>query len=392
MTSARALGLTGLSALAAGCQLAPAKVWNLEQLHAPEGTPKRTGVLHSDFGYLLSNLFRNSHFGGERGQAERETPKAIEDPLGECLENVIELGECARDERVAGLQAASFGWLAVDCTYLLSRERCALELGELARDLQLDQAPSWAGGEPASPEAVKVVFDRLVDVLREVVAAPGLAGDALERACDEARALPLDRPGALRLLRAANALLADGERGAVYAPLRALRLELARHVTTLALRAALDDPQGRVRAAALEANLRAFPAERPELLRHAIVDPMPEVEDRSLVSLRALEFVARYGLPPTPAETTPEAFRRDWEDLLVQVLRLSVDGQHNNAACRALAKLSGEPATLRPEVWMARWRRMREESPAGAMPAPVVPDPNRTDSAADPAAAPAGSG
>ena len=49
------------------------------------------------------------------------------------------------------------------------------------------------------------------------------------------------------------------------------------------------------------------------------------------------------------------------QDLLVQVLRQSVDGPHLIYSCRALARIRGEPVTLRPEVWVARWREEQTE-------------------------------
>ncbi len=340
---------------ATGCHLAPVKVWNLEQVHAPDGSPRRRGNLKGDLEYMLSETFRTTNFGGASFQAEAAREEHIEDPFATCLENVLGLAHSSRDERVAGLQVAVFAWLGVDCTYMLSRERCVLELGELAQVLDLASAPLPPSAEPVSPEAVKNSFDELVSTAREVGAAPGLAGDALEQVAERVRALPLDRQGALRLLRATNALLAEGERGAVLAPLRALRLDLARRCTAMGLRAALEDPHGRVRAAALEASLRAFPSERARHLRWAVADPMEGVEARSEVSLRALQLLARYGLPPSGDEP-PAEFERGWREVLLQVLRLQVDGPHSIAACQALAKITGQPATLLPEVWLARWR------------------------------------
>lgn len=363
MTRAGVGALFAVLALGTSCHLAPAKVWNLEQVHTPDGRPSRRGQVRSDFGYVLSSLSAGTNYGGAEHQAKAAKDERIEDPLGTCLENVVELGRCLRDERVAAIQAATFAWLAVDCTYLLSRERCALELGELASVLDLQAPPPLPEGEPLDAEAVSAALEELVAATREVVAAPDLAGRALENARERVLALPLGRQGAIRMLRATNALLERRERGAVFAPLRALRLDLARRVTAMALGEALEDPQGRVRAAALEASLRAFPGERPELLRRAMVDPMQEVAERSEVSLRALQFLARYGLPPAPEGMPIEVYERTWNGLLVEVLRLRVDGSHSVAACEALAKITGEPATLRPEVWMARWRAHSSAEP-----------------------------
>lgn len=336
--------------------MAPARAWNLDELHTSDGRPRRRGRVQGDLAYFLTQGLGRTNFGGPEFRARQAQEKRIQDPLGKCLQNVLALARCGRDERVAGLQAAAFAWLGVECTYVLSRERCVIALGELALALRLEESPPAPEGDAATAEEVAAALEELVSTLREVVAAPGLAGDSLERVCERLRGLPLDRAGALRLLRATNALLAEGERGAVLAPLRELRLELARRSSALALRAALEDAHGRVRAAALEASLRAFPAERAERLRWAMTEPMETVESRELVSLRALELIASYGLPPPSEGEDPERFQRSWHERLLQVLVAQVDGPHTIAACRALERITGEPGTLLPEVWLARWR------------------------------------
>ncbi|MSR63236.1 MAG: hypothetical protein EXS08_12410 [Planctomycetes bacterium] len=352
--------------LVSACHLAPAKVWNLEQLHTEDGSPKHRGRVQGDLTYLLTQTFRRTNFGGPEFQAEQTKEKRIKDPLGTCLENVVELERCESDERVAGLQAAAFAWLAVDCTYLLSRERCVLALGELAPKLELEKAIVPAAGDAPTSAAVKALFDELVTAVRALAESPSLGTPALVAACERIRALPLDRAGTLRLLRAANAMLSADEGGDERAALRALRLELARRATTLALVAARADSQGRVRAAALEASVRAFPAQRAELLRWALEDPMEGVLEPEEISLRALALLERYGLPPTPEGVAPAEFARAWEERLVTLLRLQISGPHSTAACRALAKITGEPTTLRPEIWLARWRAQNSAPKAAA--------------------------
>jgi len=357
------------ASLASACHLAPAKVWNLQELHTEDGSPKHRGRVKGDLSYLLTQVFKQTNFGGPEFQAEQAKDERIKDPLGSCLENVIALEQCESDERVAGLQAASFAWLAVDCTYLLSRERCVLALGALAPKLELEKAGAPPAGEPLAPEAVKALFDELVIAVRAVGESPSLGTPALLAACEHIRAAPLERAGTLRLLRAANAMLEDEEGGDERAALRALRLELARRATSQALVAARADRQGRVRAAALEAGVHAFPAQRAELLRWALEDPMEGALEPEVVSLRALQFLERYGLPPAPEGVAPADFTREWEQRLVTLLRLQLSGPHNTAACRALAKVTGEPVTLRPEVWLARWR-LQNPAPSATPDAP----------------------
>lgn len=346
--------------LLGACQLAPAHAHNLAELHEPDGRHARRGDLKGPLGYLFTETLRRADFrdaaGGEAVEGERED--RIEDPPGECLANLLDLAACVRDgeqadEKTVSILAENFAWLVGDCPYVLSRERCASELARLPTWLAV-RAP--VAGEPTSPEAVQAAFAELVRVTAEVRADPGLAGNALETQCQAIEALPLEREGALRLLRGVNRLLAAGERGAVYAPLRKLRLELAGQNLAFGVRLALADAEGRVRAAGLEAGVRAFPEERAELLRTALATPPETLREPELVLQRALDLLARYGAPSAPAGATEGATDEPWIAAAIDALRANVDGPTTTAACRALARLTGEAPTYLPEVWLARWR------------------------------------
>ncbi|MEQ1893954.1 MAG: hypothetical protein ABL998_15545 [Planctomycetota bacterium] len=361
--------LAALAAGASSCQLAQAHAFNLAELHDAEGRPARRGTLRSPIGYLFNETLRSSNFRGGAALDEAEPKEErIEDPLGSCLENVLDLAACTRDggaadEKVLGLQVENFAWLVKDCTYVLTRERCASELGRLVVWLDPAKAPT-PEGTSASAEVVAATFEQLATCVTEVRAAPDMAGTALAERCAALDALVLEREGALRCLRGVNKLLAPGERGAVLAPLRALRLSLARRNLVLGLRAALEDPEGRVRAAALDSAVRAFPAERHALL-HGVLATPPEVPEFELVTARALALIARYGAPSAPEGVEPARDTAEWVDLCIRILRSALDGPNSTAACAALAKLTGEPPTVMPEVWVARWRAARAAVSAG---------------------------
>lgn len=350
--------------VAAGCHIAGAKVWNLEQVHEADGTPKRTGRLRSDISHVVNSFLEQTNFGGADFNKEEE--KKIEDPLGECLENLVELASCKDDRKVVALKAATYSWLAVDDTYALSRERSALELGRVAPKLGVEgPLDLGADAQPATPAEVAVAYDELVTATRECLRVGESASGELREACGKVRGLLLERQGALRLLRAANALL-DVDRGQErLRPLRELRLELARRCVGLALHEVLADEHGLVCAAGLQACVRVSAQGRAELLRWALVEPLEGIQHREELALRALALLASYGVPSVP-EGDPAGVEREWTEVLIRILRGELEwcqllggeaqGRVTVAACRALARITGRPPSLRAETWIAWWR------------------------------------
>ncbi len=367
-TRSSATLLLGLAlAACAGCRVAQAKVWNLQQVHDPDGSPRRTGRVHSDVGFLFSRFLEISSFQSQNIAALKD--KEIEDPLGECLENLTELDDCNEEDlQVQGWMAECYAWLAIDCTYVLSRERCALELANLARVLEVE-APIVRAPDvrTATSEEVGAAYDALVAAAQPFFVSQGGSVRDLVAACEETGALVLDRAGALRLLRACNVMLGK-KRGPELEPLYRLRRELARRSVALAIPELLEDAEGRVRGAGLWAHAALPGADMPELLRWALVDPMEGVDEREIVALRALEILGHQGLWPPGGEPPPEerdAELRPWVDLMIQILQNDDGTEIGTAACHALARITGEEPTLRAEVWAARWRA-RWSTPAEA--------------------------
>ena len=92
--------------------------------------------------------------------------------------------------------------------------------------------------------------------------------------------------------------------------------------------------------------------------RWALVDEMAGVRRRELVAQCALDLLARDGIPPPPESLGEEeraGFERVWIDLLIQVLQNDFGGMLSASACRALARISGRPLTVRPETWIDWW-------------------------------------
>lgn len=337
------------------CHLASARAYNLEQLHDPDGGARRVANLHGDLEHLLVGTFERTNFGGEEFRESLGKETRVADPYGKCLSNVLALASCKRDERVAVTQAISFAWLARDCTYVLSRERCVLEIGNVLADLGKGDAPIVVPAEPATPETVGPAIQALIEATRGFLAAPGLGTRAVEEACAALAALPLGREGALRGARVTQVLLDGREGDPGLLAVRRLRIDLARRCAGQAVLEARDDTSGRVRAAALRVGVRLFPEQRAAWLWTALTGRPEGVADLAELRLAALDLLVRNGLPPA-AEGDSTRPLDDWNAVLVDLLLRQNGGRVSLAITRALARLNERPREPRPEVWVAWWR------------------------------------
>lgn len=361
------LGL-GLLACAgsAGCAVVDAKVANLRALHEEDGRVRRVAVVQSDFGFTFRQLLRTLSFRG--GGLAEPAPEAVDDPNGTSLENLIALGRASGDdERTLGLQAELFSWLAVDCEYVLSRERAVIELGDVGARLGLSEPVRPPDEQKATRPAEAVGWLRDLRAAVDPLLARGAQGGSAEAVAQAVGAIDvtvLDRDGARRLLEATNVWRdVSGFSRPELRPLRELRLELARRSVELALAQSLFDPAGRVRAAAIEACVALGGNRSPRLLRAGLTDGDPEVV---AAALRVLE---RHGVPGEPEPEfadDAEGYRDAWIALVVRLLRVVPDGTVSVAACRALERITDAGLRdLRPEVWIAWWDA-REERAEGA--------------------------
>jgi len=357
------------------CRVAAARVWNLREVHEPSGRPRREARTQSDAAYILQRALRSLSLDDEEDDQGELRP--IRDPLGTCFSNVIALAECDLEkDRNAGLMAEAFAWLAVDCTYALSRERAARALGPLAVRLEVDKAQA-PPENPAGPAELTRAYETLVLAAAPVVRGEGGSALDVRKACEEIGELLPDRQGTLRLLRAANVLLEEGSGGSALDPLRGLQRSLARRAVAFALHTGMEDPDGRVVGGFLSARLMLPGEDREGLLEWTLASPhegMVHFEDLALV---AVNWIARNGLPPQRLRgdgqgLTNETVRRErWVEAFIQMLG-EVQGPLLPACSRALAKLTGRPASLRPEEWLAWWNWERP----GAAAAPTSSTPN----------------
>ena len=332
-------------------------MWNLREVHQPNGRPDWLASTRNDVAYLLERAFEEINLGENKVFDPKE--KKLEDPLGVCLENLVALEKTDLKElEVQALQAEGFSWLAVDCTYDLSREVAARALGPLAVALGVAGPLKIEGEEGAStPEEIRAAYDQLVLVVRPIVRGEGGSVLDVRTAVEDIGKLQPDRSGTLRLLRATNVLLerAGGRSSLDY--VRALQRSLAQRSVGFALDAVLEDSNGRVVGAGLKTRLLiATPEQAQELLVWAVENQHEAVARRDEIPLAALEWIADHGLPGgtgTPGELGE--VEEEWCARLVELIS-GVRGPVATASARALSEVTGRPATIRPEVWLTWWR------------------------------------
>jgi hypothetical protein len=360
------LALAALACGGASCRIAEAKLWNLEQVHAADGAARRVGDVRGDFEYAIKAgglPFRPAGLLESLAEFGSERDGAIEDPLGVCLENLIELGECdLSDPALRGRAIAMYAWLAGDDQWFLARERALRECARLARGEGV-AAPFDPPPLPADPDALRVALLTLhhaygVPFGEQAPPAEDAARVPPSSALEGLRSLPLDRDGARRALRALSDLLARArELDRLDPGLSELHGELRRRTLALAMRAGLEDEHDFVRASAFEIALHLGTEIPAPLLQRALVAEGPEV------ALAAMGVIERRGVPQAGPRELQAA---GWTELLVGMAP-SHEGRRSAAACRALRAIEpGGPGSQRFEEWVAWWNERKAPAPPAA--------------------------
>lgn len=349
--AARALLCTWLAWLA-GCHIPEANVYNLHEVRDPDGSSRRIGAPMNRMEYVARNIVLAVM--SNDVEVKRKDDEKIDDPDALALENLIQLADCdTADPWVRGLQVDMMTWLAVDDDYKLARERAVIELGRLALDLEVKLPTQLApDAVPAKPDDIVGPLGDLVSGVRAFVEVKQAPGPDFKAACDALQALVLDRDGARRIAAATNALLArTGHDEPAMADLLALHEQSAQRAVSLALGEALRDKDPVVRAAAIEASLRASGDELAPLRLQALEDPS------DTVVIAVLRGVADRGLT-APKDLTPEqaeALRKTFIDRFVTLAR-DLRSPVSAAACAALNKCADSGfVTYRWEEWNRWW-------------------------------------
>ena len=361
------LGAAAALLCLAACHIPQANVYNLREVRDPDGSARLVGAPMTRLEYFSRNIIlANLSSDGEMAEKEDEE---IDDPDSVALENLIQLSECdGSDPWIRGLQVEMMSWLAVDDDYKLARERAVIELGRLALSLDVE-APEQLVKDavPAGPDDIVGPLGELVGGVRAFVERNDPPGRDFEAACGRLRELVLDRDGARRVAAATNALLwRTGHDEPAMEELLAVHEHAARRAVALALGEALRDQDPVVRAAAVEASLRAS-GDTLNSLR------MQALEDSSEIVVGAvLRGVAERGLHP-PERLTPEEAEEMRHAFIERFVMLARDLRSpvSAAACAALNKTAGSGfSTYRWEEWNRWWdaesTREAPEPSAGA--------------------------
>jgi hypothetical protein len=359
--------------LASACHVVDSKDWNLRQLHDDQGHHVYTGALEGDFQYFWRQKVAAPLLSAGSTLAVK-TPSHIDDPAGECLDNLVDLEDFdASDPRVAGLQVHWFSRLAVEDPWKLSRERAIHALGRAGRRLDAGLPIGLAAdAHPAGPEALGSALEALVKSARPVMENGKRAGEVAEldfdASCQLVEHMTLDIQGARRaLLAVVDLTRAAGLNNTAMAPLLRLNENLQRMCVRLGLSAGLADHEPIVRAAAIESSVDCAGT-------RCLIPILGQIgrEPSSEVLVRVMQLLRKTGLPDPPADLAPaerERVRDGWITTIYRLLDTRPEGEVRVSAMLALSTISGGSLkSLREEDWQAWWLAQH--------PAPAAPPPS----------------
>lgn len=336
---------------APACMTPDSKTYNLRELHEEDGHHKRSAALMNDVTFSLHQI-QAALFKGGKFQLAAPKPKKIEDPIEECVDNLVALAKLgSRDEGVAALQVETFArYLTID-PWQVSRQICADGLRDAGKRLDLARHPAQTyPGPVATPEALR---DALSPLIRAVTGAASTHAESeLTGACRAMAELNYDFDGLLRALSASAALLRrEGRDLTRRAPLLELVVGLERRTIDVALERATTDPNPRVRAVALEAWVVAH---GPAGL--ALAMTRLDTESDPVVLLALLDLIRTLGLPPAAGGTLTASER---EQDLARVYRVATVHRIERVrvnAMQTLGAVAGAGFTsLREEDWQSWW-------------------------------------
>lgn len=356
--------------LLGGCATTEVKVWNLEQLHDGQTHHRYQAALQSDAGWMFRRQFLGIFSGTGAQWANEADLENVEDPSGECLEQLAELeARAADDDEIDPRHVEWYTRIAVEDPSRLSRERGVLALARLGSRLSVG-LPARLGADqvPAGPDQLAPVLEELVRSVRKLAEEKPGAAESVAASCAAVRALDLDLAAGRRALRASTELQRLAEGGDVESKeLEDLVLHLEGLCVRRALAAALDDKDDLVRAAAI----RGVAANGGARALDVVLYDRLQKEQASRPLRALLEVVAEHGLPQSGANGAKPA--HDPEEWLRSIQVIATQHPEGELRVRAMHTLQAvaapEVQSLREEDWHSWWvARKAAKPPAGPAP------------------------
>ena len=335
------------------------KDWNLRELHADDGSHNLRAATMGDTAYFLrfglGGLFRDSQ------QTFQSVSKSRQENVpDQVLENFTALAKFSSDDpHIATMQAKWAIWLVVADPWPLVRERAALELGRLSKDLDLGTlegppAPNEASGAKETEVALTQLIRAAKSSLYELRAPNETEELDIQAACAVVRDLKLTVETGRDALEVLELLMAKGDFGPEFRePIEQLARELAGKLAGQALVRAVRDPEPIVRAAAIQAIVEATGT---DVLR-ALLEQMAG-EPSPVVLTRVMRLIRQNGLPELPDSISPEVaerVRQVWVDVLYSFATAHQSGIVRVNAMQTMHAVVGGPDSLRSEDWQRWW-------------------------------------
>ena len=377
--------LAGLLAIAAtpfltlGCRSGKVASDNLDALHDADGRYHYRARLQTPRSAFLANLVNG--FGLQNDNfLLRQKEREVKNPARRTLENLLELKHgpnyADASPSLRAHRVRQYAYLSCNDPSALVRERALIELGFVAaaagleRPAPINERPPVPANGPELSEAVA----GLAEVVQPLADSDGPLTETqredLRAAAELLEGMHFDVEGAHRLLAVTAAVLDRRDADGPFAPVAAVSAGVERVMIEQALARCLEDPDPRTRAAAFEANWRAYgDLFLREAMRALVGNPPSEdslfglqpvwAGDEDLF-LTVFRLVRQNGLP------SAEGDREGRLEYLFALTSVAVQytlfsDRIRNAAMLALSEVSDSGIkSLRLEDWQAWWAEYGE--------------------------------
>jgi len=360
-----------LCATGAGCRSAAVASANLDALHGPDGRYKYKARQLTPMKAFMAQILLATGLSPEQ-VLEQQKESSIPNPARKTLAGLLILADGPDQESApAGLRVQrvrQFAYLSCEDPSALVRERALIELGPIAAQADLG-APMPLVAEPANApelsEAIIGLAEVIKPMLRSSVSVTETQRVDLEAACGLLAEMGFDVDGAHRILAVTAAVLGRPDADELFAPVAAFSAEVERSMIRQALARSLQDPVALTRAAAIEANWRAYggdflaeamratggaPPAEDSVFKMAPVWPADEE-----VFLTVFRLVREHGLP-AGAEDRAARLQQLFTLSTVAVDYSLFSDRTRNGAMLALGTVSGSGfQSLRLEDWQIWW-------------------------------------